>query len=284
MVMGQVLFPYAAPLLPRVGRGKYLRPGSLPRVSTAVVRVPDPQNATLPVVFPAGKPQIFVHEGVRQALERRLAQARKRPVVLSVTDNRRSMIALSDRDGVVRARLHHMFLDAPRSVQDALVRYLVRQDRDASLVVGQYIEQHGHRIRAHRAVVTPLVTVGKHHDLLPLFHKLNAAYFGGIVDARVTWGRRRRSAGARRTIKLGSYSAAERLIRIHPNLDRPWVPRYFVGMVLFHEMLHHVMPASHGPGPRMLHPPEFRDRERAYRHFERSNTWERLHIARLLKA
>ena len=70
-------------------------------------------------------------------------------------------------------------------------------------------------------------------------------YFDGLVDARICWGSEGRARGRKRsTIKLGSYSAQEQLIRIHPRLDQPFVPRYFISFVIFHEMLHHVMPAT----------------------------------------
>src|SRR3712207_8543596 len=52
----------------------------------------------------------------------------------------------------------------------------------------------------------------------------------------------------RNTIKLGSYSAIERLIRIHPTLDAEWVPRYFVSYIVYHELLHHVVPALRSSG------------------------------------
>jgi hypothetical protein len=257
----------------------------MPRVSPAAVRVPDPRQSQIEITFPSGHPQIFVHEGARQSLERRLELSHQRPVALAVTDNRRNMISYSDEDGVVRARIHHMFLDAPGAVQEALVRYLVRRERDASLIVGRYIEDNSHRIRATRPVLSPLSTQGDVHDLLGLFQRVNDKYFGGAVDALITWGKRRSPKGKqRRTVKLGSYSAVERLIRIHPVLDRAWVPRYFVGYVIYHEMLHHVIPASRGPGRRMLHPRVFQDRERGYRYFERAIAWEKAHIARLLRS
>jgi hypothetical protein len=73
-------------------------------------------------------------------------------------------------------------------------------------------------------------------------------------------------------------------VRIHPALDRRWVPRYFLAYVMFHEMLHHAMPVTRGPGRRLLHPPEFREREREFRHHERALAWERAHLHRLLRA
>lgn len=282
----QSVLPFVRPPVGRaaraVGRGSL---GLAPRVSPAAVRVPDPRQLEVPIAFPAGHPQIFVHEGARQALERKLQQAAPVPVFLAVTDNRRHMISCSKRDGVLRARLHHMFLDAPPHIQDALVAYVIDHDRGASQIVGQYIHDSGHRIRACRPVATKLRTKGDRHDLLDLFRRLNDRYFGGGVDALITWGRAgaRKGKGARRTIKLGTYSATERLIRIHPVLDRAWVPRYFVSFVVYHEMLHHVIPASQGVR-RRLHPPAFQARERAFRDFDRATAWEREHIGRLLRA
>jgi hypothetical protein len=284
--MRQTVFPFPAQSpLGRTSRSRSVPPLA-PRVAPAALRVPDPRHAEIEVAFPSGQPQIFVHEGARQALERRLTQAHHRPVVLAVTDNRRNMISHSHRAGVLTARVHHMFLDAPATVQDALIRYVVRGDRGASTLVGRYIEENGHRIKATRPVLMSLETQGKAHDLLGIFRKVNDAYFGGSVDALITWGRRGSAprGSARRTIKLGSYSATERLIRVHPVLDKAWVPRYFVAFIIYHEMLHHVIPSSQGTGRRMLHPPSFRARERLFRDFDRAIAWEKAHVSRLLRS
>ena len=288
---GQLVFPFAHAPLGRISRGRVpssaLAAGSVPRVSHAAVRVPDPRHSALEFHFPAGHPQIFVHEGARQALERRLSLANGGPVMLSVTDNVRQMVSHTLTSGVRQIRLHHMFLDAPSLVQEALIRYVIAGERAASQVVGKYIEDNGFRIRASRPVSRPLVTQGATHDLYVLYHAVNDKYFGGAVDALITWGRSGRpstTSTPRRSIKLGSYSATERLIRVHPALDRPWVPRYFVSYIVYHEMLHHVIPSSQGSGRRMLHPPIFLARERLFRDFDRSIAWERAHISRLLKS
>lgn len=276
-----IVFPFFAPQVGRVARGSPVK--AVPRMAPAAVRVPTPvqQHAQLAIAFPQRSPQIFVHEGARRMLERRLRGAYPGPIALAVTDNRHSMVSFAKRAGVLEARVHMMFLDAPPAVQEALVKYIVRNDRVASQVVGRFIDANGHRIRASRAV-THLSTKGEHHDLLALFHEVNGAYFGGSVEALITWGKQSKRRD-RQTIKLGSYSAVERLIRIHRNLDRRWVPRYFVKFIIYHEMLHHVLPASRGAGRNMLHPPEFRARERQFRHYERAVAWEQSHIGRLLR-
>ena len=114
-----------------------------------------------------------------------------------------------------------------------------------------------------------------------------AEYFGGSVHVLITWGKPgRRRPRPRSTIKLGSYSSAERLIRVHPVLDRPWVPRYFVAYIVYHEMLHHIVPGhlTRTAARRVLHPPAFLERERAFHHFDRAIAWEKKHLGRLLRS
>jgi hypothetical protein len=232
--------------------------------------------------FPLRSPAVYVHEGARQALERRLGLLAKQTVILSITDNRHSMIHATRRSGLLRVRLHHMFLDAPASVVEALVRFLLYRDRDASALVGRFIDGNMFRIRSLEPK-RPLRTLGDAHDLQDIFDELNGQYFGGEVDARICWGTDTPARRGRTTIKLGSYTAHSRLIRVHPRLDQAFVPRWFVGFVVFHEMLHHVMPATRENGRRKLHPPEFRARERAYRQYERAVAWEQANLDRLLK-
>jgi hypothetical protein len=250
------------------------------------VRIPDPRIIDLPVRFASGGPQIFVHEGARQALERKLEVAVPGPVQLAVTDNRQRMITQTRSRGTLRVRLHMMFLDAEERVQDALVEYIVSGDREASQIVGSFIEGNSHRIRGSRVVRGPLRTQGEVHDLTALLHVVHATYFEGAVhDVLVTWGRRGPPPERpRRAIRLGSYSTEERLVRVHPVLDRPWVPRYFVSYILFHELLHHLIPPTKIGGRTLLHPPEFLRRERQFRHYERAVAWEQAKIGRLLRS
>jgi hypothetical protein len=249
----------------------------------AAIRIPERVGAQLRLVFPTSSPRLFVHEGARQSLERKLRAAFAGPTILSITDNRHSIITHRVQRGTLHVRVHHMFLDAVPGVVDALVRYVTRGDREASAALGDYIDANGFRL-ARRKRNAPLIAKGKHHDLLGLLNDINARYFDDGVHAVITWGKRPTvKAKRRKTIKLGSYSAVDRLIRVHPALDRTWVPRYFVAYIVYHEMLHHVIPGSRGLGRVNLHPPEFKERERQFRHFERALEWERRHVGRLLR-
>ncbi len=279
----------AAAATQRIGPGPRLaRAGALLGAGpsgAAAIRIPERVNAQLALVFPSPSPRLFVHEGARQALERRLRCAALGPVSLAITDNRHSIVSHSTQHGVLVVRLHHMFLEAPPAVIEALLCYVIRGDRAASSRVSDYIEAQNGRLARRRERSAPLVARGKTHDLLAIFRELNERYFSGDCDALVTWGQRAgRRPGPRKSVKLGSYSDLDRLIRLHPVLDRRWVPRYFVAFVLYHEMLHHMMPVARGRGRRQLHPPGFREREREFRAFERAQAWERRSLSRLFRA
>jgi predicted metal-dependent hydrolase len=188
--------------------------------------------------------------------------------------------------GMLKVRVHMMFLGAPDRVLDALVRYVLEGDRQSSQGIGEFIDSNLHRLRASQPITGPLTTRGKVHDLMEILARVNEQYFGSsVTDVLITWGRRTQPRGKqRKAIKLGSYSSGEKLIRIHPVLDAEWVPRYFVTYIVYHELLHHLVPGQRCGNKVLLHPPEFMRREKDFRHYERALEWERKHINRLLRS
>ncbi|MFC1642424.1 hypothetical protein ACFL5O_07020 [Myxococcota bacterium] len=196
------------------------------------------------------------------------------------------MVTHTRENGTLRVRLHMMFLGAPERVLEALIGYVLEGDRAASLLLSEFIAANSYRIRASRPVPGPLKTKGRIHDLLNILGDVNDRYFASsVADVLICWARRARPrARQRASIKLGSYSATERLIRVHPALDHEWVPRYFVSYIVYHELLHHLVPGVTEGGRHVLHTDEFLRREREFRHYDRALEWERKHLGRLLRS
>ena len=154
-------------------------------------------------------------------------------------------------------------------------------------MLGHFIEEHEHAIKQvrRRPKREPkLRTAGRFHDLQVIFDRLNAERFEGKLDARITWGPGSRPpAGHRRkSIKMGSFAVDERIIRIHPALDRADVPAYFVAWIVFHEMLHGKYESTRIGPRRCYHTPDFHAEERSFSDYERASAWERAHIDTLL--
>jgi hypothetical protein len=281
-------FPWlsmTATAAPSSARKRRSKRAPMPRMAAAAaMRVPEGHVQVPLYLLPSGP--IFIHEGARQRLERRLEASFGGPVQLAVTDNRRRMVTHTRARGRLRVRVNMMFLGADPRILDALVDYVVHGTREASQIIGDFIAANTHRIRASRRAPSKLTTHGSSHDLAEILQRLNRTYFGGSIgNVLITWGRHTQpSLTQRRSIKLGSYSATERLIRIHPVLDAEWVPGYFVSFIVFHELLHHVLPEVRVGKRTLLHPPEFEQREREFRHRERALVWEQKHIDRLLRS
>ncbi len=234
----------------------------------------------------------FVQDAYREAcerLEKRItAHLPGGRLTLAITDNQHTMISVKRDEGPhFRARVHHMFLEAPPVITRALARYIASNERDSSRELGAFIDAHQGDIRPGRGAglrgPTMLETCGRFFDLQEMFDALNTRYFQGQIDARVTWGGRGGARRRRRTsMKMGSYSVEEKLIRIHPSLDRDFVPRYFVEWIMFHEMLHQVHTIKLVGGRRQFHPPAFMAQERTFHEYHRARDWERRNLDRLL--
>jgi hypothetical protein len=207
------------------------------------------------------------------------------PVILRVHDNRSTMVSLKRDPEHLHLRVHHMFLAAGPDVVRALADYARQRSARAGKVLDQYVRENRAAIKPvdlerHRA--RKLVERGRVHDLGEIYASLNERYFQGTVDARIGFGRG--SNRRKRSIRMGAYYHETRTILIHPALDRPEVPRYFVELVVYHEMLHQAVPHKKGEtGRRCIHSPEFRQRERLFEHYERARHWERVNLSLLLK-
>ncbi len=235
--------------------------------------------STAPAVRLPGR-EVVTHKA--ESLARSLSSELGLPVRLSVTDNRTTMISFRRAPSALRLRLHHMFLDAPEPVVRAVADYAGRGHRRAGRVLDDFIRREQPRIRQERDLSDERFSpVGQFFHLEEIRDRLNERFFQDGVRACIGWGRtpgRRR----RKSIRLGVYDHQTREIRIHPALDHPQVPRFFVEFIVFHEMLHQLFPSSNGPGRRVHHPRAFRDRERAFPLYEAAIAWERENLRALL--
>jgi hypothetical protein len=213
---------------------------------------------------------LFNHteSSLRQYFEERLG----RPVSLVLTENSSSMLSARARDGVLRVRLHRMFMSAEIRVLDEIVSFLKNRKGRMSCFRG-FVRENRERIPPKPLRKVPVKTLGRFFDLRELFQEANEEYFGGAINSAITWGSRSpRYAVRKRT--LGSYSESSDTIRINPVLDRKAVPRYYVAFVVYHEMLHAAMGVPLAGKRRSVHSREFRKREKCFKDYERAMAWE----------
>lgn len=225
-----------------------------------------------------------------QSLARRIrAHLVRGQVRVTLTDNRYTMISVrrQPRGHGQRSydvRLHCMFAEADPVITRALARYIGENDRDASRVLGDFIDANQDVVRgkSRRSPTQVILTAGDHHDLREIYDAINDRYFGGTIDAAITWGARTGRPRRRHSIKMGSYSVEERLIRLHRSLDRAFVPRFFVEWIVFHEMLHQVHDIKVKNGRREFHSKAFMADEARFAQYEEARAWERTHLDALL--
>jgi predicted metal-dependent hydrolase len=203
---------------------------------------------------------------------------------VKLTDNRYTMVTVRRGSTAYTVRVHRMFARAEAHLVRALARYVVHNDARASAVIGEFIEKHAHTIprRPKQARRVVMRTSGRAHDLQTIFERLNAKYFAGQLNARITWGAAPRRRRPRRSIKMGSFAVEDRIIRIHPVLDHPSVPEYFVAWIVFHEMLHGKHAVVRKGDRRCFHSKEFMAEERSFGDYQRAAAWERANMDRLL--
>ena len=180
------------------------------------------------------------------------------------------------REGTARVRISDVLQRAPRVVVEAVAAILLgrlyrrRPPEDLVTIYRQfsYARSTRRRIlqqRQRRARGVAHQPTGAHHDLAPLFERLNQHYFeGALPRPRLGW-----SSRAWRS-QLGCFDPALNQIVINRQLDRPGVPEHVVAYVLYHEMLHQKHPIRFARCRRESHSPEFRREEKRFADYQRA--------------
>jgi hypothetical protein len=115
--------------------------------------------------------------------------------------------------------------------------------------------------------------VQSHHHLDSLAAEVHRTYFFKYPPLPVRWGQQI-TRKRRRSIRLGSYNHATAEVRIHPSLNAPNVPAFFIQSIIYHEYLHHVLGASHNR--------RFHAHERQFRYYREAQEWIRRNLFMLL--
>jgi hypothetical protein len=180
------------------------------------------------------------------------------------------------REDTAHVRLSDVLGQAPRAVVEAtaaiLLGRLYRRRPPAELIEAyrrfSYSRSTRRRLlvmRQHRARRMEHRPAGAHHDLEPLFDRLNQLYFqSSLSRPRLGW-----STRVWRT-QLGCFDPALNQIVLNRQLDRERIPEYVVAYVLYHEMLHLKHPMRFARCRRESHSAQFRSEEKAFTDYARA--------------
>lgn len=183
-----------------------------------------------------------------------------------------------ERD-IIRIRISDILQDAPQDVLAALIHILLRRavkkppQKQHIDHYNQYIDsvdidaKHAlARIkRTRKQLVGP---IGKYHNLNRSFTYVNKTYFQhGLEKPNLSW-----SPNPSRH-QLGYHDAHLNLVVVSRWLDRKHVPSFLVDYIMYHELLHIVVPPQRVNGKRIVHSKEFKRREQQFKHYEEALRW-----------
>jgi hypothetical protein len=202
-------------------------------------------------------------------LQRELGRLFKQEVALKINENTSRYISFKKSRRVAFLSLHRIFLKAPQTIMRAIVSYLLKRDVQSHRVLQEYIEAFSPPC----ASALPLQVHGKTYDLQALYNKVESEYFPQGLKLSITWFGQVAKKKTRQIV-FGKYDAKRQLIKIHRRLDSPLFPAYFVEYIIYHEMLHYLIPPKLAASGRWeIHGRAFKQREKEHREFDKVQHW-----------
>lgn len=205
------------------------------------------------------------------------------------TDNRATMISFKKKSGVLKLRLHKMFQQADDTILKALWVFIrgipsIRASKKLDDFIKSNQGQIRIRTKPRRHAVQP---VGEHFNLQDILDRVSSRYFAGETEGVcIGWGRYRQRRARRtrtRSRALATYCFEDQTIRVNPVMDTPRVPDFVIDWVVYHELLHHVLPVEKSGGRKRYHTSRFRTLERAFPSYLEARKWEQQNLDWLLK-
>jgi hypothetical protein len=182
--------------------------------------------------------------------------------------NANSFIKLED--GRIHARISDLFAGAPAPVTEALAYILLgklyrrpiaraHSARYRLYLNRKDVRRQAHLVRQIRGRKFLSGPQGEQRNLEPVFDRLNARFFDGLLGRpELSWSRT-----ASRSM-LGHFDPSHNAIVISRIFDSESAPEAALDYVMFHEMLHLRFPVEHSGMQRRVHTKAFREAEKQY--------------------
>jgi hypothetical protein len=120
------------------------------------------------------------------------------------------------------------------------------------------------------------------HDLQDVFNSVNKEYFNNELTAILRWGKLTSGVSYQMTRKTPDGQTVQ-IITIAGSYNHHDVPRFAIEAVMFHEMLHIKIPPYKKNGRNIIHGPEFKRIEKAYKFYVQWRIWEREHLLNIIR-
>lgn len=238
----------------------------------------------LPLFEPPSFATLLTRRNIEDALSVTIKRRMKRSwrVTIDPVSGRRTLC--------VPPACAHAPADIKNSLVDwALLPFRTRRDRKGAVrkqrraleaAIGEFIESRSPTVRrANR--FDPAAFAGKGRgnrwDLSEIFESVNTSHCGGAAAALVRWG----SAGSTtsyHTTKAGSDGTPVHCITIGGAYNHPDVPRFAIESVMYHEMLHILVPPYRKGDRAVIHGREFKAAEKKFPYYKEWRAWERRHL------
>ncbi|MEE9217881.1 MAG: SprT-like domain-containing protein [Acidobacteriota bacterium] len=220
----------------------------------------------------------------KKRLKRLVERAVRKRVSLRAESHPRWLVAVATTAGrALSLRVHPSVLETDPETQRLLIEFIRQPGRGVRRRLQSRLLCYSGAPRLRPEEQIQHGRLGRVHNLQKMYQRVNCRYFRGRLDVEIMWGRACHSR-RRQSIDFGSYEKSKNVIRINPELDRSWVPTFFVEFILFHEMLHASIGFHRQGERRMLHSPEFREREGQFRTYRAAVRWERANLWRFVHA
>lgn len=211
------------------------------------------------------------------------------PIDVVFTFNRSTMISYRRRRESAMLRMHDVFRDASTDILESVLRSCFlplsrRAGGECSQIIHAFLHENHRRIELsnleHHGPPKVQGPAGSVYDLADIFHRVRRDYFPRkLLRLDLTWSAR----VSRHTMGQWTEQAPgiNNLISINRLLDDRRVHAFYLEYLMYHEILHEVLPPRLVNGRRIRHFPEFKQREVEFARYDEAIEWERAAISKL---
>lgn len=204
-------------------------------------------------------------------LEKKLSKSLKRKVSIDFSLDGVRRILIEPNGKALKLRLDPLFKEINHDYYEALVKFIQLGDEHSKSELIEYLRIHKNKL-----------PVKDTHTFQSTLNQLRNEHFPLLPPLKLVRGKEGKK-GEQKSIRLASYWAKRKEIRLHPYLEIEGVPEYYLQFLIYHELCHAQLVMSGQAKDGEHHGPDFIKLEKKFPMIEEAIDWENHHLATFLE-